>query len=541
MKRLASILLFIWMLLVVKSCKWENDVYQDVPSPSSIYADDDSTLLGTFSHNGYDIAPYFCESLREEVKSILNEKDKNGQYFHLKKDKSKYSIYEDELKVYTTLDPQLQKYAEAAVYRHLSEDLQPAFTKNNEATKSFPFSNTYNGKKVSEQTIHNILKRARKSSIRYSQMRSQGHSDEEIETSFNVSVNMRVFSWSGDIDTIMTPNDSIRYYKNIIRSGLISIEPSTGHVKAWVGGINYDHFKFDHVRQGKRQIGSAIKPFIYSAGFSMGVAEPCTILSEDSYCVDPCDPSGRRWCPSGTSVRRVKDGFTHSSGSVSVPMMSLMGACSGPTTVATLFKRMNIDIPEDQVIPSMCLGTPDMSLFQATAAYATFINNGKYVIPKTVRRIEDKDGNVIYSSGVISNPVINPMISYDILQMMELVVKGGTSTSLRWHKKWGGITHPTAGKTGTTQGNSDMWFFGATPDLVTGVWTGGEDKQVRFRSMTWGQGARASLPIYGYYMQQVYADSSLNISTKGFEAPRHYDPSRFNCDSTENNSRNPFK
>lgn len=511
--------------------------------PSLVYADDDSTLLGQYSNvgkKGLQLAPYFCASLEEDLEEILSQKDENGKFIYRKRNGEQYDLYEDELRVYTTLNSTLQEYAEDAVRRHLSEDLQPAFSENNAAARRFPFSNTYNGVKVKDRTIETIMNRARRNSRRYAEMEKLGYSENQIKTSFNAPVRMRVFSWDGEIDTLMTPNDSIRYYKNFIRSGLISIEPSTGYVKAWVGGIDHEHFSFDIVRKGRRQIGHAIKPFVYATGFCMGVAEPCTVLdSEKAYCVDPCNPGGKRWCPSGVTSRKVKHGFRHSPG-VGVPMISLMGSCSGPQSIAKLFKQMNINIPEDQIVPSISLGTPDVSLYRITAAYAIFVNDGRYVTPQTIRRIEDKEGNVIYSSRVNSKWIINEICTYDVLQMMKEVVTAGTSTSLRWHKKWGGITHPTAGKTGTTQGNSDMWYFGLTPDLVTGVWTGGEDKQIRFRSMLWGQGARASLPIYGYYMQSVYADSSLNISTEDFKAPPSYPPDRFNCEDEKNGEFNPL-
>ncbi len=510
--------------------------------PSLIIADDDSTLLGHYSNvgnSGPNLAPYFCHSLEKDLKNLLSQK-KNGQYVYKKKNGNRYDIYSDELKIYTTINPTLQEYAELAVRKHLSEDLQPAFTKNNLKTKRFPFSNTYSGKKVSDLTIDNIMKRSRRSSERYKKMKNAGFAEEEIIESFDEPIKMKVFSWKGEIDTTMTPNDSILYYKNFIRASLVSIEPSTGYVKAWVGGIDHDHFAFDHIKQGKRQIGSAMKPFTYGAAFSMGVIEPCMELNQEAYCVDPCDPSGRRWCPSGTPSRSLKSQFAQQSGSTSVPVISLMGSCSGPQTVAEILKRMNIEIPDNQVVPSICLGTPDVSLFEFTAANAMFVNNGIFIGPQTIRRIEDKHGNVIYTSKVVPREVLNSMCSYDVLQMMKGVVTAGTSTSLRWHKKWGGILHPTAGKTGTTQGNADMWYFGLTPDLVTGVWTGGEDKQVRFRSMTWGQGARGSLPIYGYYMQQVYADSSLNISTEDFAAPATYPPGRFNCEDEKSGEPNPF-
>ncbi len=475
-------------------------------------------------------APHFRESLRSDLKKLFAQKNNNGTFKYAKKDGEPYDLYADGLKIYTTINVSMQKHAEYALSRHLRDDLQPAFSKNNATVKRYPFSNTYNRKKISDETINNIMKRARKSSTRYKLMEDQGVSTKNILASFDVPSPMRVFSWNGDFDTIMTPNDSIRYYKNIIRAGLISIEPATGFVKAWVGGVDFHHFAFDHVKQGKRQVGSTMKPFVYSTAMSMGVVKPCTELSPEAYCVDPCDPSGKRWCPGGTPAATVAMGLAQSSNPTTVAVMSKMGSCSGPQTIAKILGRMNINIPADQVVPSMCLGTPDMSLFEMVGAQAMFVNGGIYVAPQTVVRIEDRNGNVIYSAEPYTREVMNPSIAFETLKMMKGVVQFGTSTSLRGGRKWGGIKHPTAGKTGTTQGNSDGWFMGLTPDLVTGVWAGGEDKQVRFRSMLWGQGARMALPIYGYYMQKVYADPTLKISTKDFDQPIGYDASLFSCD-----------
>lgn len=479
------------------------------------------------------IAPYFRESLRKELKELFAQKNENGEFKFAKKDGTPYDIYNDGLRIYTSINVKMQKYAENAVQKHLKTDLQPAFTKNNAKWKRAPFANTYNGKKVSDLTIENIMKRSRKTSARFYALSNAGMKEKDILKTFEVPTPMRVFSWEGEIDTVLTPNDSILYYKNLIRAGLISIQPSTGFVKAWVGGVDINHFAFDHVKQGRRQVGSTMKPFVYSTAMSMGVVKPCTTFPEMSFCVDPCDPSGRRWCPAGTAAKDVKTGLAMSSNPTTVAVMSKMGGCSGPQTIAKLLKRMDIAVPNDQIVPPICLGTPDVSLFQMVGAQSMFVNNGIFIRPVTILRIEDRNGNVIYSAEPHTQEVLNPSIAFETLQMMKGVVQYGTSTSLKWSPKWGGIKHPTAGKTGTTQGNSDGWFMGLTPDLVTGVWAGGEDKQVRFRSMLWGQGARMALPIYGYYMQQVYEDKSLKISTEDFEQPIGFDPELFICDPDE--------
>lgn len=479
------------------------------------------------------IAPYFRETLRKDLKAMFAEKNDDGTYKLAKDDGTPYNIYKDGLRIYTSINVRLQKYAEKAVRKHLKKDLQPQFTKNNATVKRFPFANTYNGKKVSDETINNIMKRSRKTSARYYEMSASGNSEQQIMESFDIAVPMRIFSWEGEIDTIMTPNDSIRYYKNLIRAGLVSIEPSTGFVKAWVGGIDFNHFAYDQVGQGRRQVGSTIKPFVYSTAIAMGVVNPCTTFPEMAFCVDPCYEGGDRWCPAGKVMPNatVATCLAASNNPGTVAVMSKMGACSGPQTIAKMMSRMDIHIPESLVAPSMCLGTPDISLLKMTGAQAMFVNNGIFIRPSTIVRIEDRNGNIIYSADLYAKEVLNPSVAYETLKMMKGVVQAGTSTSLRGsYHPWGGITHPTAGKTGTTQGNSDGWFMGLTPDLVTGVWAGGEDKQIRFRSMLWGQGARMALPIYGYYMQQVYKDRKLKISTADFEQPIGYDPELFNCD-----------
>ncbi|MFT5861162.1 MAG: penicillin-binding protein 1A [Flavobacteriaceae bacterium] len=482
------------------------------------------------------IAPHYRESLRRELKTLFSEKKSNGKFKYAKEDGTKYDIYADGLKIYTSINVTMQSYAETALTKHLSEDLQPAFSKNNATVKRFPFANTYNGKKITDKTLENILKRARKNSERFMGMSRRGVDEEKILKTFEVATPMRVFSWDGDIDTVMTPNDSILYHKNYIRAGMVSMDPNTGFIKAWVGGADFNHFAFDQVKQGKRQVGSTMKPFVYSAAMSMDAVKPCTEFPETSTCVDPCSPGpgAVRWCPDGTPVRTVALGLATSSNPTTVAVMSKMGACSGPQTIAKILRRMKINIPEDQIVPAMCLGTPDMSLYEMVGAQAMFVNQGMYIQPQTIMRIEDRNGNVIYSADPYTKEVMNSAYAYETLKMMKGVVQFGTSTSLKWSKKWGGITHPTAGKTGTTQGNSDGWFVGVTPDLVTVVWAGGEDKQVRFRSMLWGQGARMALPIYGYYMQQVYKDSKLKISTEDFKEPIGYDPEMFSCDGDAN-------
>lgn len=477
------------------------------------------------------LAPYFRETLRAELTDLFKQKDKNGNYLYHKKNGEPYDVYKDGLRIYTTINVDMQQYAEDALARHLKEDLQNEFDKNNARVKRFPFADD---RDVTDEQIERMMSRARKNSERYVSLQNQGISVREIESNFDLPVPMRVFSWKGDIDTLMSPNDSIRYYKGLLRAGLLSIEPSTGFIKAWVGGPDFKHFAFDHVKQSKRQVGSTIKPFVYSTAIMMGVVKPCTKFEDMPYCVELGE--GGKWCPSGDIPvgKTVEWALAASNNPGTVAVMSKMGGYAGPKTISKILKGMNINLrPEDEV-PSMCLGVMDMSLYEMVGAQAMFVNHGIYVQPTSVMRIEDRNGNVIYQAEPYSREVLNASVAHRTLEMMKGVIQYGTGTSLRgtW-SKWGGLDAPMAGKTGTTQRNSDGWFMGLTPDLVTGVWVGAEDRHVHFRSMAWGQGARMALPIYGYYMQKVYKDPKLKISRDDFEVPIGYEPELFECDGSD--------
>jgi penicillin-binding protein 1A len=478
------------------------------------------------------MAPYFRESLRKELTELLSEKKEDGSFKFKRADGLPYDIYRDGLKIYTTIDANLQKHAEEAVHRHLSENLQDAFDKNNKGLKNFPFTN-----QINDEQVASIMNSARKGCDRYRNLKIAGYTDAEITKVFLTPTPMRIFSWKGEIDTTMTPDDSIRYYKSYLHAGLISIEPQTGFVKAWVGGANIDHFAFDHVKQGKRQVGSTIKPFVYSTAMLMGVVKPCTMFENRDYCVDLQGPDGKifdRWCPrnaGGSEASHVSTatGLAMSMNNITVGVMQQMGGYAGPKTIAKLLRDVDIQIrPEDEV-PSICLGVMDLSLYELVAAQCIFANHGIYNRPTTILRVEDRNGNVIYQAQNYSKEVLNESVAYETLKMMKGVVNSGTAGSLRGGRSWGGITAPTAGKTGTTQSNADGWFMGLTPELVTGVWVGAEDRSVRFRSMDWGQGARMALPIYGYYMQKVYKDPVIALSTTDFEVPSSYDPQQFSC------------
>lgn len=478
------------------------------------------------------MAPYFREALRQEVTQILLKKNEDGTLKYVREDGQPYDIYRDGLKIYTTLNSRLQKYAEFAVEKHIKESLQPAFNSNNRGLRNYPFSN-----EISSSVVNEIMNSARKNSGRFKNMIAAGYSENEIAAAFNVPTQMRVFSWRGEIDTVMTPNDSIRYYKAFLHAGLISIEPQTGFVRAWVGGVNFKHFSYDHVRQGTRQVGSTIKPFVYAAALSMKVVNPCTSFSPGEYCVDLVNSNNKvvgQYCPKGDVAKNVKMGLALSSNPTTVAVMAKMGAFNpvnksgGPFQIEKLLKKAEINLNPNDVVPSMCLGSMDLSLYQLVAAQCIFPNNGVYVRPTTIERIEDRNGKVIYSATPYSDQALNSTVAYEILKMMKLVITQGTGGGLR-SGKYGNIP-VTAGKTGTTQNNSDGWFIGITPDLVTGVWVGAEDRSVRFKSMNWGQGARMALPIYGYYMQQAYKDHILALSSEDFLEPPDYDPKTYDCE-----------
>jgi penicillin-binding protein 1A len=496
------------------------------------------------------LAPYFRESLRKEVSTLLKIKNKNGSYKYAKKDGRPYNIYRDGLKIYTTLNTSLQEKAEAAVVKHLSgsdpldkaakkvPSLQEKFDKNNRNLRRFPFSNT-----LSATTVKSILARAKRQSARTIAMKRAGYSSTEIDDAFEQPKGMKVFSWNGEVDTVMTPMDSIKYYKSFLHTGLISIEPETGFVKAWVGGANFKHFSYDHARQGKRQVGSTIKPFVYATALSMKVVNPCTQFTEEEHCVDIVDENNvliKQYCPGGDAAETVSLGIAKSSNPTTAGVMGRMGRFNsflktgGPFQIDKLLRKMNVFLRPEDLVPAMCLGSMDLSLFELVSAQCVFANNGLYIKPTTIERIEDRNGKVIYAAKPEEKEVLSPTVAHEVLKMMLGVVQGGTGSSLRgtW-KPWGGVTAQTAGKTGTTQNNSDGWFMGLTPGLVTGVWVGAEDRSVRFKTMTWGQGARMALPIYGYYMQKAYADTKLNLSRKDFAIPEEYNPEEFKCDKTD--------
>ncbi|WP_175437490.1 transglycosylase domain-containing protein [Crocinitomix algicola] len=488
------------------------------------------------------LAPHFREILRKELTDRFKETNDDGTYKYQKADGTPYNIYRDGLRIYTTIDSRMQTYAEHAVQEHMESTLQEQFDKNNAKNKRPPFGN-----EIDEEQIAAIMNRAVKASDRYYRLNQAGASEAEIDKSFNTPVKMKVFSYKGDFDTIMTPMDSIKYYKSILQAGVMSMDPKTGFVKAWVGGPNFNHFAFDHVKQAKRQVGSTIKPFVYAAAISLGKIDPCKAYIDMEYCIDVPVSATRdeSWCPqTGTKntgdLITTKSALAGSLNNITVAIMKDMGALAGPTTMNKMLKEVGINLRIEDVVPAMCLGPMDVSLYNMVGAQSTFANKGVYIKPIYVMRVEDRNGNVIIDLEYDIREAMPEELAYTMINMMKGAVNGApnihqnnkyyaTSSSLRSSQPWGGIKYPTAGKTGTTNGASDGWFMGLTPELVTGVWVGADDKDIHFRSYPWGQGARMALPIYGYYMQQVYKDKSINLSTKDFEAPPNYDMSKFNC------------
>lgn len=477
------------------------------------------------------LAPYFRESIRIEITALLAEKNGDGSLKYKRADGKPWDIYTDGLKIYTTVNADMQKHAEDAVERHLKENLQPQFNRNNRGLKNFPFSND-----LSKEEVAKIMNTSMKRSNRYTSMIAQGFSEKEIEAEFKKKIQMTVFTWKGEKDTLMSPYDSMRYYKSYLHAGLLSIEPQTGFIKAWVGGADIDHFAFDHVKSGKRQVGSTIKPFVYATAFNMNVAQPCTQFMDIPYCVDLYDGNGNpngQWCPKNGSgptgkMMTVKEGLQQSNNHIIAAVLSKMGA-GGPQAIEKLLKNFDITLNPQDVSPAMSLGSMDLSLFELMGAHSSFVNKGIFNHPTAILRIEDRNGNVIYEAKPVIREAMNESVAYSVLKMMEGVVNGGTGSGIRSGNPWGGINYPTAAKTGTTQNNSDGWFVGLTPELATGVWVGAEDRGVRFKSTREGQGARTALPIYGFYMQKVYKDPNIHISKGAFEKPRNFDDNLLNC------------
>ena len=445
-------------------------------------------------------ATYFREFLRGE----LNEWAKNTT----RADGQPYNIYRDGLRIYTTIDSRMQHYAEEAVKEFMGNELQPLFYKHWKGQKNAPFSN------VTADEIDHILETSMKRTERYRNLKNAGVPMDTIKTIFDRPVPMTVFSWKGPIDTVMSPMDSIRYYKWFLQASLISIESHTGHVKAYVGGLDYRFFKYDHVTQARRQVGSTFKPFLYSLAMQEGEYTPCTRIPNIQYNIKLED--GNVWSPgnSGGHVGEeitLKYALAQSNNWISAYLMNQFG----PNAVIAQARRMGVESPIDPV-PAICLGVCDLKLIEMVGAMSTFANQGVYIKPMFITRIEDKNGNVIQRFSPEESEAMSELTAYKMVELMKGVVQSGTGIRLR---STYGLSNPIAGKTGTTQKQSDGYFMGITPDLTTGVWVGAEDRSVHFRSTQLGQGSHTALPIWALYMKKVYADKSLNISKGDFTKP----------------------
>lgn len=424
-----------------------------------------------------------------------------------------YNIYTDGLKIYTTIDSRMQQYAEESVREHVGKTLQPVFFKEKKGKSNAPFS-----KDITKGQADTIIMRAMHQTDRYRAMKKAGMSESEMTKVFKEPVDMRVFSWDGPIDTIMSPWDSIRYHKSFLRSAFMSMDPRTGHVKAYVGGIDYNSFQYDMVNGGRRQIGSTIKPYLYSLAMIEGIS-PCDEMLHVQQQLT--DENGKLWIPRNSNKKRIGEMVTIQWGlqnSDNWVTAYLMGKLS-PYTFVRLLHSFGLKGEIDPVI-SVCLGTPDVSVGEMVSAYTTFSNKGIRVAPLYVTRIEDSYGNTIANFTPKMNEVLTEDASYKMLHMLKSVIDGGTGGRVRGRY---GIKAEMGGKTGTTQNNSDAWFMGFTPTLVSGCWVGGEERSIHFDRMEWGQGAASALPIYALYMQKVYKDKSLGYSEDDvWEIPEQY-------------------
>jgi len=446
-----------------------------------------------------------------------------------KPDGTNYDIFRDGLRIYTTLDSRLQQIGETAVDAHMA-NLQEEFFLQNTPTENptAPFLDLREGE--IDTLLHNKARR----SERWRKMRASGKDEDAIWASFQKPLEMEVFSWKGDRDTLMSPLDSIRYYKHFLRASMMSMNPLTGHVKAWVGGFNYKHFQYDQVYQGRRQIGSTFKPFLYATAIDQLRLSPCDILPDALFCIEPLKHGNLdAWCPKNSGdkygrMRTLKNALANSVNTVSARLMDRVG----PRPVINLARKMGITsyLPE---VPSIALGTPDISLLEMVGAYSTFANKGIYVKPIMISRIEDKNGTVLFEVVPETKDVLSQESAFVTIDLLKGVTEGGSGIRLR-HQ--GADEHnyayknvvtgypyqfenPIAGKTGTTQNQSDGWFMGMVPNLVTGVWVGGEDRSVHFKDIAFGQGATMALPIWAMYMRDAYAIPELGISMEDFEPP----------------------
>lgn len=460
------------------------------------------------SHNEGS-ATYLREYLREYMKDWCKH--------HRKPNGEPYDVHKDGLKIYTTIDSRMQRYAEMAVYKHFAEEIQPAFFRELATRKGNPFSG------ITSDQQQKLMRQAMRQSDRYYQLKKSGMNEDEIRKVFDEKVPMRVFAYRSKhnphdwIDTVMSPWDSLLYYKRFLNVGMMSVEPNTGFVRVYVGGINYRHFKYDNV-QSHRQVGSTFKPFVYTMAFQDLDMYPCTEVPNSEVCFETWN--GPDWCPKNSTHERegemvtLKWALAHSVNWVSAYLMKQ----GSPEQVVNIARKMGVKSDIDAV-PSICVGTPEITVYEMAGAMATFANKGEYVQPIFITRIEDNKGVVLQQFTPERNDAISERTAYLMLHLMKGVVESGTGVRLNYKYHLNKYTTAIAGKTGTTQNNSDCWFVGITPKLATAIWTGGEVRSIHFLNMTYGQGASMALPIFGYFMQKVYEDASIAFPRRDFERP----------------------
>lgn len=477
------------------------------------------------SHSdGY--ATYFRSHLQKVLREWVNKNPKpNGDT---------YNIFKDGLKVYVTIDSRMQKYAEEAVSEHMA-NLQKYFFREHRRNRIAPFYD------LERDQIRRIYDRAKKNSDRYRRLKQAGKSKKYIDEVFKTKVEMKVFSWKGYRDTIMSPNDSIRYYKHFLRSGLLAMEPQSGHIKAWVGGIDNKHFKYDAVAQQKRQVGSTFKPFVYATAINQLRKSPCDKLPNTKYTI----PMGKygipeEWTPKNSNdkyggMMTLRDALARSTNVITANLIDQVA----PRNVVRLAESSGIET-KIQANPSIALGALDLSLYEMVSAYSTFANKGLHISPMILTRIEDKNGTVLQEFVPDTREVLSEESAYVIIDLLKGVTMSGSGIRLRTDitglpKANTGFpykfTNEIAGKTGTTQNQSDGWFMGIVPNLVTGVWTGGEDRAAHFEGIALGQGATMSLPTWALFMKKCYADKTLKVSKEDFDKPEFLS---INLDCNEN-------
>jgi len=499
------------------------------------------------------MAPYFREVLRGKIQELFEEKNENGELKYKRADGTAYNIYKDGLRIYTTLDSRMQAHGEFAVEEHLKKELQKAFWQDLKSRKkeNYPF---YNG--ISKTDRENIVNQSIKQSDRYKILagalcpecaRPKSYivkkdnefvcneqaggcgehwpirTDEEILANFKTPRAMKVYTHYGAKDTMLSPLDSILYHKSILHASLLSMDPKTGHIKAWVGGIDYNYFQYDNVYQSRRMVGSTFKPIVYATALRMG-KKPCDPIVVTNPCITM--QGGEKWCPQGGGPGKYAMNKALAA-SVNIVAAQLI-ADYGVDAVIALARNLGIksDIPKAY---SIALGVAQLSLYEMVGVNGALVHNGMYIEPTFLLRIEDRNGNLIYESDPHISQALDPTVAYTMVDLMKGVCNYGTAARIRSGRPYGNIPYPLAGKTGTTQNNTDGWFMGLTPDLVTGVWVGAQDPTVRFSSTNLGQGANTGLPIFGYYMNKVYADPEIKISKGDFIKPNNFDTLKFDC------------